>query len=171
MNLNKVFRVLGPGLLYAGAAVGVSHLVQSTRAGATYGLDLLWVLVFVNLVKYPFFEFGSRYATATGNSLVEGYKNLGKWAIILFGLITLFTMFIVQAAITKVTAGLAVEIFQLSIDDNLLCLIILALTMLYFNNRQVFTFGQNHQVYYYHSCSINTCSSAISIRSGYKGIN
>ncbi len=25
---------LGPGLLYAGTAVGVSHLVQSTRAAA-----------------------------------------------------------------------------------------------------------------------------------------
>ena len=25
---------IGPGLLFAGAAIGVSHLVQSTRAGA-----------------------------------------------------------------------------------------------------------------------------------------
>lgn len=32
---------LGPGLLMAGAAVGVSYLVQSTRAGAEYGLALL----------------------------------------------------------------------------------------------------------------------------------
>ncbi len=29
MNLRKLLKVLGPGLLYAGAAVGVSHLVQS----------------------------------------------------------------------------------------------------------------------------------------------
>ena len=28
-----MFKSLGPGLLFAGAAVGVSHLVQSTRAG------------------------------------------------------------------------------------------------------------------------------------------
>ena len=31
---------LGPGLLFAAAAVGTSHLVQSTRAGAAYGLTL-----------------------------------------------------------------------------------------------------------------------------------
>ena len=29
--------LLGPSLLWASAAIGVSHIVQSTRAGATYG--------------------------------------------------------------------------------------------------------------------------------------
>ena len=28
---------LGPGILFAGAAIGVSHLVQSTKAGADFG--------------------------------------------------------------------------------------------------------------------------------------
>lgn len=32
---------LGPGLLFAGAAIGVSHLVQSTRAGADFGWGLI----------------------------------------------------------------------------------------------------------------------------------
>ena len=36
-----LWKTLGPGLLMAGAAVGVSHLVQSTRAGAVYGFGLL----------------------------------------------------------------------------------------------------------------------------------
>ena len=36
---------LGPGLLFAGAAIGVSHLVQSTRAGADFGFGLLWALL------------------------------------------------------------------------------------------------------------------------------
>ena len=47
---------LGPGLLFAGAAIGVSHLVQSTRAGADFGWGLLWALVLSNLFKYPFFN-------------------------------------------------------------------------------------------------------------------
>ena len=46
---------LGPGLLFAGAAIGVSHLVQSTRAGADFGWGLLWALLLANLMKYPFF--------------------------------------------------------------------------------------------------------------------
>ena len=42
---------LGPGLLFAGAAIGVSHLVQSTRAGADFGWGLLWALLIVNLLR------------------------------------------------------------------------------------------------------------------------
>ena len=59
------FKSLGPGLLWAGAAIGVSHLVQSTRAGANFGFALVWAVVFANVFKYPFFEYGPRYAAAT----------------------------------------------------------------------------------------------------------
>ena len=51
----NVLKKLGPGLLFAGAAIGVSHLVQSTRAGADFGFSLLWVLILSNIIKYPFF--------------------------------------------------------------------------------------------------------------------
>ncbi len=74
---------LGPGLLFAGAAIGVSHLVQSTRAGADYGWGLIWALLLINLFKYPFFQYGPRYAQATGETLLDGYHKLGKtylWA-------------------------------------------------------------------------------------------
>ncbi|MCH1385109.1 MAG: divalent metal cation transporter, partial [Flavobacteriaceae bacterium] len=77
----NTFKKLGPGLLFAGAAIGVSHLVQSTRAGADYGLGLLWVLLLVNFFKYPFFQFGPRYALATGESLLAGYAKLGRGVI------------------------------------------------------------------------------------------
>ena len=91
----------------AAAAVGVSHLVQSTRAGAEYGLLLLPVVLLACLLKYPFLEFGPRYAAATGESLLVGYRRLGRWALWLFGLVTVGTMFIVLAVVTLVTAGLA----------------------------------------------------------------
>ncbi|MEQ8660214.1 MAG: divalent metal cation transporter, partial [Gammaproteobacteria bacterium] len=97
---------LGPGLLWAGAAIGVSHLVQSTRAGATFGLGLLGIVVFANLYKYPAFSFGPRYAAATGTSLLEGYRREGRWALALYAAVTLATMFTVQAAVTFVTAAL-----------------------------------------------------------------
>lgn len=125
----KMFRVLGPGLLFAGASVGVSHLVQSTRAGADFGLDLLLVLIFANLIKYPFFEFGPRYAVATGQSLIDGYRNIGKWAVILFTVLTISTMFTVQAAVTIVTAGLVGNVFHLELSPVLISAIILIMTM------------------------------------------
>ena len=105
---------LGPGLLFAGAAIGVSHLVQSTRAGADFGLGLLWALLLVNFFKYPFFQFGPRYALASGESLLSGYAKLGRGVIVTYFILSLLTMFTIQTAVTIVTAGLAVELFGIS---------------------------------------------------------
>ncbi len=102
---------LGPGLLFAGAAIGVSHLVQSTRAGADFGLGLIWALLLVNIFKYPFFQFGPRYATATGESLLDGYNKLGKGVLVFYYVLSIATMFTIQAAVTIVTAGLASTLF------------------------------------------------------------
>ncbi|MBT4680221.1 MAG: Nramp family divalent metal transporter [Flavobacterium sp.] len=107
----NIFKSLGPGLLFAGAAVGVSHLVQSTRAGADFGFGLLWVLLLATIFKYPFFQFGPRYAAATGETLLDGYKKLGKVVLAISFAISFLTMFIIQAAVTIVTAGLAINIF------------------------------------------------------------
>ncbi len=104
---------LGPGLLYAGAAVGVSHLVQSTQAGGMFGFELIIAIIIIHLIKYPFFEFGPRYTAATGQNILHGYKKLGKWAVWIYLLMTISTMFIIQAAITVVTAGLVTHIFGL----------------------------------------------------------
>jgi len=107
----NIFKSLGPGLLFAGAAVGVSHLVQSTRAGADFGFGLLWVLLLATIFKYPFFQFGPRYAAATGETLLDGYKKLGNVVLAISFAISFLTMFIIQAAVTIVTAGLAINIF------------------------------------------------------------
>ncbi len=128
MNLKK----LGPGLLFAGAAIGVSHLVQSTRAGADFGFGLLWALILVNLFKYPFFQFGPRYASATGESLLDGYKRLGNWVLILYLVMSLLTMFTIQTAVTIVTAGLASTLFGdfISIEVWTLIILLVCLTIL-----------------------------------------
>ncbi|WP_299113225.1 Nramp family divalent metal transporter [uncultured Winogradskyella sp.] len=103
----NTLKKLGPGLLFAGAAIGVSHLVQSTRAGANFGFGLLWALLLVNIFKYPFFQYGPRYAMATGESLIDGYKRLGKGVLTAYFLLTFATMFTIQTAVTIVTASLA----------------------------------------------------------------
>ena len=112
--MKNTIQKLGPGLLFAGAAIGVSHLVQSTRAGADFGLGLLWALLLVNFFKYPFFQFGPRYALATGESLLSGYAKLGRGVIVTYFILSLLTMFTIQTAVTIVTAGLAVELFGIS---------------------------------------------------------
>lgn len=121
---------LGPGLLMAAAAIGVSHLVQSTRAGATYGFALVWAVVLANFFKYPFLEFGPRYAIATGESLIDGYKKLGNWAIWVFIIFTIGTMFAVQAAVTIVSASLAAELTGIALSPLAWSAIILAICII-----------------------------------------
>lgn len=131
---HRISSILGPGLIVAGAAIGVSHLIQATRAGAEYGLALLGFVVLACVFKYPFLEFGPRYAAATGETLLHGYKRLGQWAIGLFALVTLSTMMVVQAAMVLTTAGLVSVVFglsvgltELSVGVILACLLVLAL--------------------------------------------
>ena len=131
-NLKK----LGPGLLFAGAAIGVSHLVQSTRAGADFGFGLVWALLISIILKYPFFQYGSRFALATKMSLLDGYYKLGKVYLLIFFIISIGTIFTIQTAVTIVTASLATTI--LGNSQNLVVLstliILLCFLMLLFGN-------------------------------------
>jgi len=112
-KLDRLLKTLGPGILFASTAIGVSHLVQSTRAGAEFGFALIGFVMLAILLKYPFFEYGSRYANVTGTSIIDGYKRLGKNALVLYFLITIGSMFFVTAAVGFVTAGFLENLFQI----------------------------------------------------------
>lgn len=105
---------MGPGIMFASTAIGVSHLVQSTRAGAEFGFVLVPFILAANLFKYPFFEYGSRYANATGESLIDGYQRIGKWMLWVYFLITIGSMFFVTAAVGAVTSGFLQNLFGLT---------------------------------------------------------
>lgn len=88
---NNLWKAIGPGILVACAAVGGSHLVWSTRAGAEFGWSLLWLVLLANLLKFPFFLYGQRYAAATGESLLAGYKRNGIGYVWIFTGINILT--------------------------------------------------------------------------------
>lgn len=134
-SLGGLLRAIGPGILMAGAAIGVSHVVQSTRAGASYGLEIIWLVLLVNILKYPFFEAGHRYTVATGETLLDGYKRLGKGFLYGFLALNSFTAVISIAGVTFVTAILTPKIGPLAdlrpqtISAGLLVLILLLLSL------------------------------------------
>ncbi|WP_417370409.1 Nramp family divalent metal transporter [Gelidibacter japonicus] len=128
--MNISFKKLGPGLLFAGAAIGVSHLVQSTRAGADFGYGLIWALLLVHIFKYPFFQFAPRYALATGESLLDGYKKMGKGVLFAYFILTFTTMFTIQTTVTIVTAGIASTLFGNLISTEIWAVIILSICAL-----------------------------------------
>jgi len=110
-GVSNFIKTFGPGIMFAGTCIGGSHLVQSTRAGAYYGFGLLLIVLLANIFKYPFFEFASRYTNATGKSILDGYYKLNKYVLVVYGIVTFFSMFIITAAIGSFTAGLADNIF------------------------------------------------------------
>ena len=109
----KIFlKALGPGILFASMAIGTSHLVLSTKAGATYGILMAIPIALANILKYPFFEFGVRYTQSTETSLIEGYSKRGKTYLYLYGLITLVSTFTVLSALYSVTTGLLANLMK-----------------------------------------------------------
>lgn len=119
---------LGPGLLFAGAAVGVSHLVYSTKAGALYGFGLIWIVLICNLVKYPFFKFAPLYTIHKKESLLQGYKRLHPIIPYIFLVVTVLTMFTIIAAVSIVTASILSTIMPNSISIIYLAIFVLLFT-------------------------------------------
>ncbi len=111
----RLYTILGPGLLMAAASIGVSHLVQATRAGAMYGMDLLLFILLAFVIKYPTFRFGHAYAHATGQHLLTGFRRQGTWAVLLCAVVIVCVMFTGFAAVLLVTSGLAVISFDLDL--------------------------------------------------------
>ncbi|WP_179006334.1 NRAMP family divalent metal transporter [Winogradskyella forsetii] len=110
-KLKTLIKNLGPGLLFASMAIGTSHLVLSTKAGAQYGWIMIIPIILANVLKYPFFEFGIRYTNVTGKSIIEGYHKRGKGYLWLYALITLITSVAGPAALCSITAGLFINLF------------------------------------------------------------
>lgn len=132
MTKKQFIDSLGPGLLFAAVSVGVSHLVQSTRAGAVYGLAMLVFIGFGFLSKYPACRFGQQYAVITGTTLLDGFRKQGLWSLVLVAIIILSAMFTGVAAVTLVTAGIAKVSFGLTVSPVFIsaCILIAAMLLL-----------------------------------------
>ncbi len=120
---------LGPGILMATAAIGGSHLVASTQAGAIFGWQLFWLILVVNVLKYPFFRFGMEYTLATKNSLVEGYKSKGPFYFYSFIGLNIVAAVVNTAGVLLLTASLLHYALPVVIEVTLLCWILLGVCL------------------------------------------
>lgn len=125
-GMSNMAKTFGPGLMFACTAIGVSHLIQSTRAGAEFGLALLVFVILANLLKYPFYEFSSRYTNVTGTSLIDGYLRLGRPFLLLYFGVTVSSMFFVTGAVGFVTAGFMENLFSVQILNEWTLVILFA---------------------------------------------
>ncbi|MDG6894914.1 NRAMP family divalent metal transporter [Volucribacter amazonae] len=124
------FKAMGPGILMASAAVGGSHIIASTQAGAIYGWQLAIIIILANLFKYPFFRFGAQYTLMTGKTLLEGYQEKGKAYLWVFFILNVFATAINTAGVGIVTAAILSFIFpqQINLSIPQLSTIVIAVT-------------------------------------------
>jgi len=113
------FKAFGPGILMASAAIGGSHIVASTQAGALYGWQLAIIVILVNIFKYPFFRFGTQYTLERKKSLIEGYEEKGKIYLWVFFIMNIFSAIINIAAVGILTAAILANILKLTILPSL----------------------------------------------------
>lgn len=129
-HIQYILAAMGPGLLTAAAAIGASHLVSSTRAGAEFGWQLAWVILTVNLLKYPFFAAGARYCVATGESLLHGYLKQGRNYLLLFSGLNTIAAIGSTAGVVMLTAAMLTLFVPLSIDILTLIVLVSSLVLL-----------------------------------------
>ena len=95
----------GPGLLLAATGIGVGDMVGSTIAGAEYGMTLLWALVFGVVIKFAITEGAARWQLATGDSLIEGWREaLPRVAVGAFFIYFIVWSYFVSSALVSASA-------------------------------------------------------------------
>ncbi len=80
------WRAIGPGIIAAATGVGAGDLVATLAAGSRYGYTLLWAVILGVVVKIALGEAVGRYHLATGSTLLRGWRSLGVWTSIYFGI-------------------------------------------------------------------------------------
>ncbi|MGP4952569.1 divalent metal cation transporter, partial [Psychrobacter sp. T6-1] len=98
------WRIFGPGILMATAAIGGSHLISSTQAGAIYGWQLAIMIILANVFKYPFFRFGTEYVYDTGESLIAGYAKRSKAYLWVYFILSILSAVISTGAVSLIAA-------------------------------------------------------------------
>ena len=112
-TLRSKIKAMGPGILMASAAVGGSHIVSSTQAGASYGWALLGLVILANVFKYPFFRFGAEYTADTGKTLVEGYAKKGKFYLWVFFILNVFSALVNTAGVSILCSAIIASAFPM----------------------------------------------------------
>lgn len=98
------WKLIGPGIVAAATGVGAGDLVATLIAGSRFGYALLWAAVIGCIVKIALAEGSARYHLATGSTMLEGWKSLGRWTSWYFGIYIMIWGFVYGATAMSATA-------------------------------------------------------------------
>ncbi|MEV6316122.1 Nramp family divalent metal transporter [Streptomyces sp. NPDC051776] len=98
------WRYIGPGIVVAATGVGAGDLVATLIAGSEFGYTLMWAAVVGCLVKISLAEAAGRWHLATGRTLFDGWRSLGGWTSVYFGIYIVVWGFVYGATAMSSTA-------------------------------------------------------------------
>ena len=98
------WKLIGPGIVAAATGVGAGDLVATLIAGSRFGYALLWAAVIGCIVKIALAEGSARYHLATGATILDGWRSLGKWTSWYFGIYIMIWGFVYGATAMSATA-------------------------------------------------------------------
>lgn len=126
------WRIFGPGILMATAAIGGSHLISSTQAGAIYGWQLAIMIILANVFKYPFFRFATDYVYDTGESLIAGYAKRSKVYLWVYFILSILSAVISTGAVSLIAAVILGFMLPASLELSTMVLSMLIVAVSWF---------------------------------------
>ncbi|GEK78706.1 Nramp family divalent metal transporter [Agrococcus baldri] len=81
----RKWSIIGPGIVVAATGVGAGDLVATLVAGSNYNYTLLWAVIAGTVFKIVLVEGAGRYSLATGRTIFQGWRSLGRWTTWYFG--------------------------------------------------------------------------------------
>ncbi|QXE34964.1 Nramp family divalent metal transporter [Streptomyces sp. GMY02] len=105
------WKYIGPGIVVAATGVGAGDLVATLIAGSKFGYTLLWAAVIGCVVKISLAEAAGRWHLATGRTLFEGWRSLGRWTTVYFAVYVLVWGFVYGATAMSSSALPIVALF------------------------------------------------------------
>lgn len=85
MNFKKTIKSLLPGIFLFGYSVGTGSVTAMAKAGADYGMSLLWALLLSCLITYFLIYIYGKFTLVTGETAVSAFKKyIHPWVGIFF---------------------------------------------------------------------------------------
>lgn len=108
-------------------------------AGTKFGTTFIWAIIIGAVIKYYLNEGIGRFQLASGHTILQGWKSLGLWTLIYFGIYIIIWGFIYGAAGTSSAAMAATAIFpQFSLHTWAILHAIFALLLVWIGRYQFF---------------------------------
>ena len=106
-SFKALLAIVGPGLVVAATGVGAGDMVAAAKAGATFGLPLLWTAALGTILKFALAEGVGRWQLATSSTVLEGWVRLFGPPVRIYFLLYFVMWTVIVAAALMSACGLA----------------------------------------------------------------